>query len=69
MTMNKETICITAGCLIAMAIVGAVRQVQRKKTELRDREILEETIRVVFNEEQNNVAEETVEADKEDSKK
>jgi len=73
MTITKETIYIGAGCLIGLAIIGAVRQGQRKKMELRDREILEETIRTVFNEQNDDAAtektEETVEADKEDSKK
>ena len=43
MTITKETIGIGAGCLIGLVIIGAVRQGQRKKKELRDREILEET--------------------------
>lgn len=72
MTITKETIGIGAGCLVGLVVIGAVHQGQRKKKELRDREILEETIRTAFSE-QNYAApketEETVEADKEDSKK
>ena len=69
MTITKETIGIGAGCLVGLVIIGAVRQGQRRKMEIRDREILEETIRKAFDEQNNIAAEETAEADKEDSKK